>query len=44
VKFNGEAHQDFQIKHADYVKGGLLEIELGPAPNENWGVRPALLP
>jgi putative alpha-1,2-mannosidase len=30
----------FWITHEEFIAGGTLEIELGPAPNKGWGTRP----
>ena len=35
---NGEPLKVARLSHADYVRGGRLMLELGPDPNENWGV------
>ena len=37
VCLNGQALNSFHFPHSELVKGGLLEIELGPEPNKNWG-------
>jgi predicted alpha-1,2-mannosidase len=34
---NGKAHTQFFIRHADYARGGQLELWLGKEPNRNWG-------
>ena len=41
VKFNNEPWNKFQISHEILVRGGTLEIELGPKPNKQWGVQGA---
>ena len=39
VKFNNKLWNKFRIPHELLVKGGTLEIELGPNPNKQWGVQ-----
>ena len=34
---NGKTHNQFFIRHADYARGGQLELWLGKEPNRNWG-------
>lgn len=41
VKFNNKPWNEFQISHDELFKGGTLEIELGPKPNKQWGVKTA---
>jgi predicted alpha-1,2-mannosidase len=41
AKLNGQTLQRCQIKHEDLVKGGQLEIDLGPEPNKLWGIEEA---
>jgi putative alpha-1,2-mannosidase len=38
VRLNGVGYNDFRFPAADFLKGGTLEIELGPKPNKKWGV------
>lgn len=38
VRLNGVPLNKFHFPHAELVKGGMLEIELGPEPNKQWGV------
>jgi putative alpha-1,2-mannosidase len=39
ARLNGKPVEGrFWITHAEFAAGGLLEIELGPRPNKNWGV------
>jgi len=38
VTFNGKPHNSFKIAHSDLVKGGVLEITLGPKPQMLWGI------
>jgi putative alpha-1,2-mannosidase len=37
ARLNGESHDRFWFTHEKLVRGGKLELELGPAPNELWG-------
>lgn len=37
VKLNGQPLETFWFRHADFAKGGELEIWLGPQPNKSWG-------
>lgn len=39
VKLNGKPVNTFQLPHRELVKGGVLEIDLGPQPNKKWGVK-----
>ncbi|TWF39996.1 putative alpha-1,2-mannosidase [Chitinophaga polysaccharea] len=34
---NGKEHQQFSFRHADFSKGGVLELWLGAKPNFSWG-------
>jgi len=36
---NGKSFNMPWIMHDDLIKGGLLEINMGAAPNKNWGVQ-----
>lgn len=38
---NGKKWSSFQIPHATFIKGGTLELELGPKPNKSWGLEKA---
>ena len=40
AKLNGQPLTGCWFYHEDLVKGGTLELELGPAPNKAWGVNP----
>lgn len=40
---NGKAQNEFSFPHADFSKGGLLELWLGAQPNLSWG-KPGLQP
>ena len=39
AKLNGRELDTFWFPHAEFAKGGLLEIWLGPEPNKSWGKR-----
>jgi len=39
ARFNGAPLNRFWFRHADFAKGGLLELWLGPQPNESWGTQ-----
>jgi putative alpha-1,2-mannosidase len=43
VRLNGKTHNNFQFPVSDFLKGGLIEIELGPKPNKKWGIEPNTL-
>lgn len=38
---NGRPYEKCWLDHADIMAGGVLELEMGPRPNERWGVEPA---
>ncbi len=38
AQLNGQPLNTFWFTHAEYIKGGLLELWLGPEPNKEWGV------
>lgn len=38
ARLNGRELKRFWFDHADLVKGGSLELTLGPEPNRQWGV------
>ena len=38
VQLNGKPLENFWFSHADFAKGGTLEIWLGAQPNKDWGV------
>jgi len=38
AKLNGAALKSFKFSAAELLKGGKLELEMGPEPNENWGI------
>lgn len=35
---NGKAYNKCWIDHKDVIKGGVLKLEMGPQPNQSWGV------
>ena len=38
AKLNGQPLDKFWFCHADLVKGGKLELEMGPEPNKQWAI------
>jgi predicted alpha-1,2-mannosidase len=44
IKLNGQPWQKVWISHADIVKGGELELEMGSTPNKQLGSSPADFP
>jgi putative alpha-1,2-mannosidase len=38
-RLNGEPWNSFQLSHALFIQGGTLELDLGPEPNKEWGVK-----
>jgi len=40
VRLNGKNYSKSYLLHNDIMNGGLLEFDLGPEPNKNWGVGP----
>ncbi|HEY3760544.1 MAG TPA: GH92 family glycosyl hydrolase [Verrucomicrobiae bacterium] len=38
AKLNGQPLNRYWFSHADLAKGGTLELELGPKPNQAWGL------
>jgi len=38
AKLNGEILKDFKFTADKLLKGGKLELEMGPKPNKSWGV------
>ncbi|AFC86183.1 GH92 family glycosyl hydrolase [Frateuria aurantia] len=38
VRFNGQPHSRNWIRHSELIAGGLLEFEMGPRPNLDFGV------
>ena len=37
ASLNGREHSQFSFSHADFSKGGVLELWLGANPNMSWG-------
>lgn len=37
VHLNGKPLNSFHFPHSEFIKGGTLDIELGPQPNKKWG-------
>jgi putative alpha-1,2-mannosidase len=37
ARLNGKIHKQFWFMHDELVRGGKLELELGPEPNRDWG-------
>jgi predicted alpha-1,2-mannosidase len=40
VKLNNKKLNKPWFYHQEFAQGGILEIELGPEPNKNWGSQP----
>jgi len=38
ARLNGKTLSDFKFPASELLKGGSLELEMGPEPNENWGI------
>ncbi|MBT31435.1 MAG: hypothetical protein CMO01_17405 [Thalassobius sp.] len=38
AKLNGKNLKDFKFSASELLKGGKLELEMGPEPNKNWGL------
>ena len=38
AKLNGKILNSFQFPAKELLKGGKLRLEMGPEPNENWGI------
>ena len=38
AQLNGKPLNSFRFPHKDFAQGGLLEIWVGPEPNEEWGI------
>ncbi len=36
-KLNGKPFNTYYLPHSEFIKGGILELEMGPDPNKNWG-------
>lgn len=41
---NGRPYTQNYLNHADIVQGGVLELEMGPEPNHEWGSSPSDCP
>ena len=39
AKLNGKALNTFWFPASELLKGGKLELEMGPEPNKNWGIK-----
>ena len=37
ARLNGEVLNDFKFPASELLRGGKLELEMGPEPNTNWG-------
>ena len=44
IKLNGQPQSRVWIKHADVIKGGTLELQMGNTPNKQLGADPKDLP
>src|SRR5712671_4083279 len=44
IRLNGKALNQVWFRHADIVKGGTLELQMGNTPNEKLGSDPASFP
>jgi predicted alpha-1,2-mannosidase len=38
AKLNGKVLNDFRFPASELLKGGKLELEMGPEPNKDWGI------
>ena len=38
ARLNGNPLNTYYFPHTEFAKGGVLEIELGPEPNKQWGI------
>jgi predicted alpha-1,2-mannosidase len=38
ARLNGEVLNDFKFPASQLLKGGMLELEMGPEPNTTWGL------
>jgi predicted alpha-1,2-mannosidase len=38
AKFNGQVLNKPWFTHEQLISGGVLELEMGPKPNKNWGI------
>ena len=39
AKLNGSGLNNCWFNHSDFIKGGKLELKLGPNPNKTWGIQ-----
>ena len=39
AELNGKPLNTYHFPHSELIKGGILEIELGPSPNKEWGTK-----
>jgi len=37
ARLNGKPHSKVWFTHDEFIRGGMLELELGPIPNKSWG-------
>lgn len=44
AKLNGEVYDKSYLSHADIIKGGVLEFQMGAAPNKEWAAKPESSP
>ncbi len=44
VKLNGKPYTRNYLTHDDLLRGGMLELTMGPVPNREWGARPGDCP
>jgi predicted alpha-1,2-mannosidase len=44
VKLNGVNYQFSYITYSEIMKGGIIEIEMGPKPNKKFGTNPEVRP
>lgn len=40
ARLNGKEWDSFKFPASELLKGGTLELEMGPEPNKEWGLRP----
>ena len=38
ARLNGKLLQEFKFNASELLKGGKLELEMGPVPNKDWGI------
>ena len=38
AKLNGKEYTKCYLDYQDIMKGGVLELEMGPNPNKDWGI------